>query len=253
MTDPHAPAPTPPPAEATPPGAPPAAGPNDDPLARPLARPLELALSPRDLRELLVASFVLSLVLGVGFYALDYLNLHRVEQGATPWQPETSLDAHVPLSPVWIWPYLVYFPFCFVPLLFCGRIERFRVVVRSYLYTYVPCLALFSVVPTKMDRPAFEVTDVTTRWLQGLYDFDPGYNIFPSLHCANAVLVAWIVQHWAPRWALPGWTLALAIAASTVLVKQHYVVDVPAGLLLGSVAYALAFRLGRKTGGGAAA
>ena len=48
-----------------------------------------------------------------------------------------------------------------------------------------------------------------------------------------------------------GWAAALAINASaisvaTVLVKQHFIVDVVGGLLLASIAWRIALRLSRR-------
>lgn len=186
---------------------------------------------------------VLAVVLGVGFYAVDFHNAHLVERGATPWITEIpAVDRRIPFWPVWVWPYLSYFPLCFVPLFFCGELGRFRRIASAYALTYAPSIVFFYAVPTRMLRPELGGEGLTMAALEWLYRVDPGYNIFPSLHTANAVLVAWIVARYAPRWAWLAWIEACAIMASTVLVKQHYIVDVPAGFALGTLAYFVAFR-----------
>lgn len=197
---------------------------------------------PRDYLEVASLVLLLTVVLGCGFYVIDYRNALLDRSGTRVWQPETFIDAHIPFSPIWVWPYLVYFPLSFAPVVFAGRIRVFRRLCVSYALTYAPCLVLFAVVPSGIDRPDFEVTGPTTWALRVLYDFDPGCNVFPSLHVAGAVLVAWIYQRLAPRIAWPFWVAAAAIAASTVLVKQHYFVDVPAGVLVGTAAFFASFR-----------
>ena len=69
------------------------------------------------------------------------------------------------------------------------------------------------------------------------------YNLLPSLHVAFAVVC---VSIFAPR--APGlvkallWTWAVLIAASTVLIHQHHVLDVVAGWLLAIVGVRKVFR-----------
>jgi len=192
--------------------------------------------------EKVAIGLVMAIVLSIGFYAIDFHLAAGDGKTFEPWITEIPLDASIPFWPIWVWPYLSYFPLCFLPLLFCGHHGRFRRVALAYCLTYVPSLIFFWTIPTKMIRPDFEVTDLTMRAMAWLYEIDPGYNIFPSLHVANAVLVAWIFQRYAPRYAPLLWIEAALITASTVLVKQHYVVDLPAGIALGTLAFFVAFR-----------
>lgn len=212
-----------------------AAAPLEAPAERPSRRWAELV-------EKVAIGGTMAIVLSIGFYAIDFQHAAGDGKAFEPWVTEVGLDAAIPFWPIWVWPYLSYFPLCFLPLLFCAHHGRFRRVALAYSLTYVPSLIFFYLVPTKMIRPSFEATDLTMRAMTWLYEIDPGYNIFPSLHVANAVLVAWIFQRHAPRWAPLLWIEAALITASTVLVKQHYVVDLPAGVVLGTAAFFIAFR-----------
>ncbi len=211
----------------------------DDAAALEARQPARRPWSDR-FEKALIGLFM-AVVLGLGFYIIDFTH---AASGDTldPWITEIPLDDHIPFWPIWIWPYLSYFPLCFLPLVFCNQLPRFRRIAGAYMLTYTPSLIFFYAVPTQMLRPKFAVVDLTTAALDWLYRFDPGFNIFPSLHVANAVLVAWIFQRYAPRWAPLLWIEAAAITASTVLVKQHYVVDLPAGIALGTAAYFIMFR-----------
>ena len=78
--------------------------------------------------------------------------------------------------------------------------------------------------------------------LKYLYDCDLGFNSFPSLHVANIVFVSLLVwRKRGARWGCVMAGLATLIAASTMLVKQHFVADVAAGALLGWISFVLSF------------
>ncbi len=63
---------------------------------------------------------------------------------------------------------------------------------------------------------------------------DPPTNTFPSLHVANSILCAAALR----RASHPAWrgsvVLAACIAASVLLLKQHWIADVVAGALFGA-------------------
>ncbi len=90
-------------------------------------------------------------------------------------------------------------------------------------------LPLFVAWPVEMPRDLFYgdalfgVSDALWRW------FDEPRNCFPSLHAANGLFLAQVNWQRGGRWRWPATLLGLGIVASTVLVKQHYVVDVAAG------------------------
>jgi membrane-associated phospholipid phosphatase len=75
-----------------------------------------------------------------------------------------------------------------------------------------------------------------------LYGSDPPYNCFPSLHVAHSFVSAVTVHRvhrGVGRWAV---VCASLVAVSTLFTKQHYVLDVIAGMLLAGVAYRVFLR-----------
>src|SRR6185312_379886 len=78
--------------------------------------------------------------------------------------------------------------------------------------------------------------------LRTLYAVDAGWNLFPSLHVGHSLLVALLYRKHARAGTWLVWTGALLISASTVLIKQHYVVDVLAGALLAGACYFVAWQ-----------
>ena len=78
---------------------------------------------------------------------------------------------------------------------------------------------------------------------------DSRYNAFPSLHVANPWLVALLCverRGWTLRSALFV-TVAVLISAATLFVRQHYILDVAAGMVLAFTTLLL-FRAFWKTG-----
>jgi len=67
-------------------------------------------------------------------------------------------------------------------------------------------------------------------------------NGLPSLHVAFALSCAWVLNDRIPAWLRPAlWLWALAICASTMLVKQHYAIDVLTGALLAVVTMGIVY------------
>lgn len=79
-----------------------------------------------------------------------------------------------------------------------------------------------------------------------LYSIDAADNLFPSIHC----LVSWFCylgirgRKEIPRWYQSvSMVIAILVFASTLLTKQHVIVDVAGGILLAE----FCFFIGRKT------
>jgi membrane-associated phospholipid phosphatase len=115
-------------------------------------------------------------------------------------------------------------------------------ILAGLLLQFFIAWPLFWFYPTRMIHPEVPGNSPSAIALRCLYRVDAGYNVFPSLHIANSVYVACVATHFV---ALPLYLLCFAVAllitASTVLIKQHYLIDAPAGALLGLMAYLLVF------------
>jgi membrane-associated phospholipid phosphatase len=139
----------------------------------------------------------------------------------------TALDRAIPFVPELLPVYVAYIPFYWWTI---ARSEDDRQLNRMFyaahlqLLLSVPFFVLFPVrMPVEQFYPAVPLgwADAAWRW------FDVPNNCFPSLHVSNSLLLI----HF--NWRRPHRILyaagSVAIIASTVLVKQHYVVDVLGG------------------------
>jgi SAM-dependent methyltransferase len=194
----------------------------------------------------------LAVGLAAGFYFLDSAAAGRAAAGLPAWRPETAWDSFIPFSAAWVWPYLLYFPLCLAPLLLApvrSDVAIFRSTAHGFLLQFVAAFVVFLAVPSGVTLPVVPPDAGLSEAAVGLiHRLDPGFNVFPSLHVANAVYVACVVSRFT---GVPGraaaWATAAAVAASTVLVKQHYLADVPAGAALGLTAFVAAFSRPSRT------
>jgi membrane-associated phospholipid phosphatase len=172
-----------------------------------------------------------------------YLVIAAVTRGRILHLPELALDRMVPVQPAWAPIYLSYFLFPFLPMLVIRQEELIRRTFLAWLMVWIVGYACFLVYPTVLPRPIGEIGEGFFAWfLRGIYDADAPRNCLPSLHVASpfvAALACWRVHRGV---GLAAGLWASLIALSTVFTKQHYVVDVVAGIFLAGVAYAVFLR-----------
>ncbi len=96
------------------------------------------------------------------------------------------------------------------------------------------CAIVFIVFPTTLVRPALAGGGVFDRVLQLVYLLDTPTNLLPSVHCLQSWLCARAVLEMKnlPRWTAPVMlAFSILVFFSTVLVKQHVIIDLPAAIL----------------------
>ncbi len=149
--------------------------------------------------------------------------------------PQLAIDGWIPFYPPAAWVYLGLFPFMWVAVLLQRDADHARRVVLSAAACAWSASAVFVLLPTAYPRPPPAA---------GLYALitlvDHPRNACPSLHGAYSIhAAAWVA--WArPQWRVAAWLAAAAILVATIAVRQHGVIDLAAGGLLGLLAYRLA-------------
>lgn len=176
-------------------------------------------------------------------FFLAYFHLLRHPIHPVTVMPLTAIDRWIPFQPPML---IAYFSLWFYVGVAPGFLWRFKELVVYGLWSVALCLcglAFFylwpTAVPTLMrsttDFPGFEM-------LEGI---DAAGNACPSMHVAIAMFTAVylhdLLRHLRvpPVWRLLNAAWFVAIAYSTLAVKQHVVIDVLAGGVLGAV-FALA-------------
>lgn len=180
-------------------------------------------------------------------FAVFHVQTQWAQAGMTFWRPETAFDGHIPLVPAWIWPYWLYFAFLGTPIwLVKDRIEL-GALAGGITLVHFAGFAFFLTWPSEMPREALTCNpfELTCGLVGAMYLLDPGYGVFPSLHVAASVFLAMFAFDVRSPLRWPVTLFTLAVIVSTVFVRQHYVIDLPAGILLGVAVGRIGMRVGR--------
>lgn len=192
----------------------------------------------------------LQYALWLPLYLLLFLILERMPMDRY-WATQLPLDAHIPFCEWFVIPYCLWYPFLVITGLYLLR--RDRAAFRRYMLflgtTFLLSAAIWLLVPNGQDlRPAvFPRENPLTALTAGLYRIDTNTNVFPSVHVLGSVGAALAVRDCRAlkrkKLLRTGAVLlAAAICISTVFIKQHSVLDVVGGLLLGGLAARSVYR-----------
>lgn len=155
---------------------------------------------------------------------------------------ETALDMWIPFWPPAVAVYFgsyIFWLICYLLLARQGKREAYHFFLSESLAKLV-CMAFFLVLPTTNTRPLVEVDGIWNQLMIFLYSIDAADNLFPSIHCLESWLCFIGIRR---RRGTPAWfqrfsgIAAILICASTLLTKQHVIVDVVAGILLAKLCY----------------
>lgn len=153
----------------------------------------------------------------------------------------TWIDAQIPYVPCFIWAYMYWFFFvsgvC-LWLFFKSRGEFYRVCGALFSGMTI-CLLIFTFYPTSFAHRPILTGDLTLseRMTAFIYGADQSVNVFPSIHvynsivCAAAVWKSDVLRH-KKVLSLLAAASALLIILSTMLVRQHSILDVLGGAIL---------------------
>lgn len=168
-----------------------------------------------------------------------YIFIPELMPGRTLHVPELALDRAIPLQPAWALVYgSLYLFLILLPVLVVRQEEQIRRTVLAYLMVWIAAYVCFLVYPTVAPRPAKVIGEGFVVWgLRFLYSADPPYNCFPSLHVAHSFVSALTCYRVHRGVGIATALCASLIGISTLYTKQHYILDVIAGIFLAYVAY----------------
>jgi hypothetical protein len=164
-----------------------------------------------------------------------------------PW-----VDRALPFVPAMVWPYvfwyaLVAFPFAWLGWRDGPAFTRYAWFIYGSMATTYVLYLLFpngeALRPSLAGRNGWDISV-----LQWLYDHDTTTNVNPSLHVIGT-LGAWIAlakDRFLGRWRWFQVTLSvvsLVVISSTVLVKQHSVLDILGGIIWSGLWYLVVYRI----------
>ena len=186
--------------------------------------------------------FILYMPIYLFFFVFVEKNTHDITLINIP------LDDMIPFVEGFIVPYLLWFPFMFIAIVyvfFKDKREFF-----AMCWNLIIGMSLFIIVsfvfPNGLDlRPAeFTRDNIFVDLCRHLYSVDTSTNVLPSIHVFNSLAcgisfgrVLWRNGH--KITAIASYTMAALICVSTVFVKQHSVIDVVSALVLSGLCFLL--------------
>ncbi len=178
----------------------------------------------------------------IGYLATSRWNLARFESGVTPITLFTRFDEHVPFVPLAFWAYLLYYLLAISPAFLARSWRELLTMAIAYGTASLIAWLTWIALPVRMVLTPLHCSGLTCRMLIAFQEGDGGVNVFPSLHVAHTVLAAAFHVHHRSA-VMPAVLLGtVLVIASTVLIRQHYLVDLPAGALTASIGWWVAKR-----------
>jgi membrane-associated phospholipid phosphatase len=167
-----------------------------------------------------------------------YLPINLLVKGGT--QLQLPVDNLIPFFPPAITIYLFAdIIFVLFPVLAAIKVKRgeFEAYAVSILFASLISYIIYVIAPTFITRPEITGNDIFSKAVAILYSADRSNNAAPSGHTYQSFICAIYLWRWSPglRWL---WiTVTILILASTLFTKQHYILDLVAGLAIGVLAY----------------
>lgn len=165
-------------------------------------------------------------------------------RGLPAHRPMLAIDQAWPLRPEWMLVYGSLYVFVVIlPFFVVRQRDLGQRTLGAYISVMLVAYAGFLLYPTIAPLRGEIAGGGFAVWtLRGMYDLDTPYNCFPSLHVAYAFIAALACYRVHRGVGLVSVLWAGLIGVSTLYTKQHYLVDVIAGALMGWLACVVFFR-----------
>lgn len=185
------------------------------------------------------------------FLPVYLLTFFTVEHFITAdyWATQLPVDDMIPFCEFFIVPYVLWSPLLAAMgiYLIIRDGEGFRRYIWTLALTFFASALICVLLPNGQDlRPAVMERENACTWLvQFTYGIDTNTNVLPSVHVVGVMSALFALWHtpglkkW--YWRLGGAVMGTLIIASTLLVKQHALLDIFAGLLLSAAAYVIIY------------
>lgn len=184
----------------------------------------------------------LSFLLSIPILGLVYPLLNNTSNGVH--SLVTEVDRVIPFVKEFIIPYILWYPFVLVCLLYLYIKDR-RVYFRTLFSINLGMIISFIIYflfQTHVPRPTLEGDGLLIRLVSMIYNGDNPYNCFPSIHVLESYLMIKGIHACRNKSRLAVIStdiMAILIILATVFVKQHVILDVLGGIYLGEIVFNL--------------
>lgn len=177
----------------------------------------------------------------LGFYVFLLACYPILNRRKAKYYFETKWDRLVPLSPNWVIPYVFFYNPLMVVAVWLLWESSYWQLIWSLMSAEILAMIFWYLVPNGVLKPRLSNRGWQEKIMSFVYKVDGGTNGFPSGHVFMSVICGYYLVEAGYTWG--GWVAGLVVI-STVLVKQHYVVDILGGLAWAAVGIWLGGMLG---------
>ena len=178
-------------------------------------------------------------------YIITYFILQSALVINTSYNLITDLDELIPFVPEFIWIYHSMVPiFILTTVVLIEKRPVFFTAITSIVFASVIMLLFYTFFPAFYPRDGHTEASISGLLVEITRNIDGSNNTFPSGHVTFAWLLVFFIglsnfsqKH---KWIQPAYVLwALLISISTLVLKQHFIVDVFSGIILAIMCYFL--------------
>lgn len=182
---------------------------------------------------------VIPLILALCINNCVYIGASQLRKFLTFSSLETTLDEQIPFLAPFVLFYVLAYVQWVLNYILIGRDSKklcYQFVLGDILSKII-CLFFFILLPTTLSRPEVRGTDIFSQLVRLIYSVDAPVNLFPSIHCLESwcCIRAAFKMHLKTKertrcYQIITVLMSLGVFASTLLIKQHVIIDVFGGI-----------------------
>lgn len=155
---------------------------------------------------------------------------------------KTTLDDKIPFFSPFVIPYFSFFIILFLPFIMTLKNKKnFLALSTTFFIVSVICDLVYIFFQTTINRPEIISSTIFNKLVLFIYSVDSPLNLFPSGHVTFSVLSTLCLFKINRKVAYVVLPFTILIVLSTLFIKQHYIPDVLAGLMLAFLGYKFIF------------
>ncbi len=163
----------------------------------------------------------------------------------------SNLDNYIPFVKGMVIPYLLWYIYIVIPLIYLGFHSKDDFYKLSFfMFTGMTiCFLIYLIFPNGQNlRPVINSQDLLSKIIKSIYIKDTPTNSAPSMHVLNSIAVHMAIikcdKFKNNKWlCIISNCIMISIIASTVMIKQHSILDVMYGIILSIVLYWLIYEV----------
>ena len=186
-----------------------------------------------DLKRVIINEIIILSLQVILYFGCEYFQ-------KKPKNIATEFDKKIPVLPLFTLIYILWFPLIAIfPInLFLISQAYYKVYIRAWILDIIISIIIYMAYPTTFERPK-NLSKIKYGWmLKYVYKYSyKGVNCMPSMHCSisTLVLLAAIFSFSLSPVLMSFYILvSVGIIVSTIFTKQHVILDLITGVLLGA-------------------